>query len=165
MKNVSIVLGLTLLSAFLITPGIAGAHGWGMGGGHMMGYWGGGPGYDDQDDGEYSTLTRDQLERLWGLDRKFYDETRELRDRLWSKSAELNALLSETNPDSGKIIKLQKEISDLRARLDEKKINYDIEARKITPDIRFGGGYGYGHMMDGYGMGYGMGNGPGACWN
>lgn len=168
MKKLSTALGIVFLSALLIVPGIAGAQGWGMGGGHMLGNWGGGPGYYDRDNRGYaSTLTREQQDRLTDLDRKFYDDTRDLRDKLWSKSAELNALLSETNPDSGKVGKLQRDISDLRAKLDEKAINHEIEARKIAPDTRFGGGYG--HMMAGY-MGYGMGPGmmgygPGACWN
>jgi Spy/CpxP family protein refolding chaperone len=165
MKKLNSIVGITFLSALLIIPAAVWAHGWGMGGGHMMGYWGRGPGNYDQDDRGYTTLTKEQQERLADLDRKFYDETRDLRDKLWSKSAELNALLSETNPDSSKISKLQNEISDLRTKLDEKAINHEVEARKIAPEARFGGGYGYGPMMGGYGRGYGMGYGPGACWN
>ena len=57
----------------------------------------------------------------------------------------------------------------------EKRITYDLEARKIAPDTRFGrrGAYGFGHMM-GWGPGYGHmmgwgprmgGYGPGARWN
>jgi len=165
MKILTSIVGITLLSALLIVPVAVWAHGsgWGMGGGHMMGYWGGGPGYYDQNVRGYSTLNREQQERLADLDRKFYDETRSLRDKMWSKSAELNALLSETNPDSGKVSKIQKEISELRAKIDEKAVNNEIEARKIAPDNRFGGGYAYGHMMGGYGMGYGMGYGPDGC--
>ena len=45
----------------------------------------------------------------------------------------------------------------VRANLDEKAINHEIEARKIAPDTGFGNGYGYGPMMGGYGMGYGRG--------
>jgi len=165
MKRLTSIVGITFLSALLIVPVAVWAHSWGRGGGHMMSYWGGGPGYYDQNVRGYSTLNREQQERLADLNRKFFDETRALRDKLWSKSAELNALLSETNPDSGKVSKIQKEISELRAKIDEKAVNNEIEARKIAPDNRFGGGYAYGHMMGGYGMGYGMGYGPGACWN
>jgi len=168
MKKLTTILGITLLSGLLAAPVITWAHGWGWGGGHMMGNWGRGPGAYDQDDRGYaSTLTREQQDRLTDLDRKFYDETRELREKLWSKSAELNEALAETNPDTAKVTRLQKEASDLRAKLDEKTVAYEIEARKIAPESRFGGGYGYGrHMMGGYGgRGYGMGYGPGACWN
>lgn len=170
MKRLTSIVGITLLSALLIVPIAVWAHGWGVGGGHMMGYWGGGPGYYNQYDRGYTALNSKQQEQLADLNRKFYDDTRALRNKLWSKSTELNALLSETNPDSGKISKLQKEISDLQAKLDEKAINNEIEARKIAPEARFGGGYGYGHMMGGYGYGhmmggYGMGYGPGTCWN
>ena len=175
MKKLTSIVGITLLSALLIVPVAVWAHSWGRGGGHMMGYWGGGPGYYDQNDRGYTTLNSEQQEKLANLDRKFFDETRALRDKLWSKSAELNALLSETAPDTGKVSKVQNEISELRAKIDEKVVNNEIEARKIAPDARFGGGYGNdGHMMGGYGMGYGrggngmgygMGYGPGACWN
>ena len=171
MKKLTTIFGITLLSALLIVPLAVWAHGWSAGGGHMMGYWGGDPGNYNQYNRDYNTLNSKQQEQLTDLNRKFYDETRTLRDKLLSKSAELNALLSETNPDSGKISKLQKEISNLQAKLDEKSINNEIEARKIAPDNRFGGGYGYGHMMmGGYGYGpmmggYGTGYGSGACWN
>ncbi|MEJ2655828.1 MAG: periplasmic heavy metal sensor [Desulfobacterales bacterium] len=150
MKKLSSIVGITLLSALLIVPVAVRAYGWGWGGGHMMGYWGGGPGYYHPYDRGYTALNSKQQEQLAELNQKFYNETQTLRDKLWSKSAELNALLSETNPDSGKISKLQKEISDLRAKLDEKATNNQIEARKIAPEARFGGGYGYGHM-GGYG--------------
>ncbi|MFO7667954.1 MAG: periplasmic heavy metal sensor [Desulfobacterales bacterium] len=160
MKKLNSIVGIALLSALIIVPAAVWANGWGMGGGHMMG-WGGGPGYYDQDDRGNTSLNGEQQRRFADLDRKFYEDTKELREKLWTKSAELNELLSSANPESGKAVKLQKEISDLRARLDEKGINREIETRKIAPDARVGSGNGYGHMGGGYAMGYG----PGGCIN
>ncbi|MCG6973727.1 MAG: periplasmic heavy metal sensor [Desulfobacterales bacterium] len=191
MKRLTSIVGIAILSVVLIVPAAAWAHGGRWGGGHMMGYWGAGPGYYGPYNNGYTTLTSKQQEQLADLNQKFFNETQSLREKLWSKSSELNALLSETNPDTGKIDKVQKEISDLRAKLDEKAVNHQIEVRKIAPDSWSGNGYGYGPMMGGYGMGYGMGRygmgygmggygmmgmgygmggygmgyGPGACWN
>jgi Spy/CpxP family protein refolding chaperone len=156
MKKLTRIVGITFLSVLLFVPAAVWAHGWGYGGGHMMG-WGAGPGNYGQYNNGYPTLNSKQQEQLADLNQKFYTETRSLREKLWSKSAELNALLSETNPDAGKADTLQKEISDLRAKLDEKAVNHEIEARKIAPNTWSGNGYGYGPMMGGYGMGYGRG--------
>lgn len=162
--------GLTgILSALLIVPAAVWAFGaWG---GHMMD-WDNGPGYyGSNGNGNYG-LSEEQQGKLADLNRKFYDETQELRSKLWSKTAELNALLAQKNPDPAEVSRLQKEISGLRAQLDEKATQNQLEARKIAPDAPFGGGYGYGPMMGygyghmgGYGMGgyYGGGYGPGAC--
>jgi zinc resistance-associated protein len=156
MKKLTSILGITLLSAILIVPAAVWAHGWGWGGGHMMGNWGSGPGYYGQYNNGYTTLNSKQQEQLADLNQKFFNETRSLRDKLWSESAELNALLSETSPDTGKVAKLQKEISDIRSKLYEKAINHAIEARKIAPNTWFGNRNGYGPMMGGYGYGYGL---------
>jgi len=40
MNKLTTIFGITLLSALLIVPLAVWAHGWGMGGGHMMGNWG-----------------------------------------------------------------------------------------------------------------------------
>ena len=50
---------------------------------------------------------------------------------------------------------LQKELSDLRDTMDEKWLNYHLEARKINPELRSSEGYGrgYGHHMGGFGSG------------
>jgi zinc resistance-associated protein len=107
------------------------------------------------------------------LHQKFHDETAQLRNEIWTKSRELNTLLNSPNPDTEKAKALQKEISDLRAQLAEKRLNFKLEERKIVPEVRFGRGHGkgyYGHHMRGYGPGMGYGHhmggyGPGTCWN
>jgi len=60
------------------------------------------------------------------------------------------------DPDREKVKALQKELSDLRAKIDEKRLNYELEARKIIPDDQRAGRYGrgyYGRHMGGYGPG------------
>ena len=115
----------------------------------MMGSWGSGPndcyGYQRG----YENLTKEQRSQLEELDRKFYKETAELTNEILAKSADLNTLLNSSNPDPEKVKALQRELSDLRATLDEKWLSYELEIRKINPEPRSGSGYGrgYGHGM------------------
>ena len=183
-----------MLVAALSVPVSAWAHGWG-GGQDNMGSWRGCPGYETEYGKGYGNLTEDQHEKLEKLNRKFYEETAQIRNKIWSKSEELNTLLNSSNLDAEKAKALQKEISELRSKLDQARINFKLEAGKINPDARFGekygrgrhmggghmmdfggdmGGYGqhmgYGRHMGGYGMhmGYGRhmgGYGPGGYWN
>jgi Spy/CpxP family protein refolding chaperone len=167
MTRLTKTLGIALLIATLAVPVFAFAYDWGRGH-HMVGPWGRG-GYYERD---YGNITEEQRGRLAELDRKFYDETANLRNEVWTKSGELNVLLNSPNPDLEKAKALQKEISDLRTMLDEKRLSYELEVRKIDPDLRFGRGYGrgyYGHHMEGYGPGMGSGwhrggYGFGTCW-
>jgi zinc resistance-associated protein len=159
MKKLATVLGTLVLVAGLAVTVFAWAPGWGFGN-HMMGYWGGGPAYG----GGYGNLTPDQRSRLDTLNGQFYNETTSIRNEIWTKSAELDALVNGPNPDLEKAKALQKEIGALQAKLDEKQVNYDLEARKLGVQ---GGGYGggYGPHMGGFAYGMMGGYGPGACWN
>lgn len=185
-KKTTTILVTGLLVVALAVPVTVLARGWGWGGGHMMGNWGPGAGPTTPYDRGSETLTPEQRTQLDELDRNFYNETANLRKDLWDKSYELNTLLNSENPDLEKAKALNKEINDLRTKLNEKSLAYQLETRKITPDLRTGGGYGrsYGYHMGGYGpgmmgpgmmgpgmmgrggmMGYGpMGYGPGNCW-
>jgi len=166
MKKLASIVGITLLGTLLIVPVAVWAFSWGRGANHMSGDWGAGPGHYGQYNNNYTTLNSKQQEQLADLNQRFFNETKALRDKLWSESNELNTLLSEATPDTVKVDRLQQDISDLRAKLDEKAINHETEARKIAPDNWFGNGYGYGPMMGGYGMGgNGRGYGSGTCWN
>jgi len=159
MRRLTKSLGIALLVGALAVPVFVWADGWGRGH-HMMGPWGSSPEDGRQYERGYPNLTEEQRTQLEQLDRKFYDETANLRNEIWTKSAQLNTLLNSSNPDSEKVRAFQKELSDLRAKLDEKRLNYALEARKIRPEPRFGRGYGrgnYGHHMRGYG--------PGSCRN
>jgi zinc resistance-associated protein len=154
MKTLITLTGIIFLGGLIAVPVMAWGPRWG-GGHHMMGYWGN----DTQYGQNTVNLTSEQKSRLEALDRKFYDETRELRDQIWAKSGELDATLNAADPDLEKAKTLQKEISEFRAALNEKALNYELEARKIVPEQRMG--FGYGHRgAYGYGRGFG-----GYCWN
>jgi zinc resistance-associated protein len=160
MKRLAMILGVMVLVGVVALPVFAWGPGWGWGH-HMMGYWGRDPGYA----GGYGNLSSEQRSQLNALDRKFYDETADLRNQIWTKSAEVDSIVNTANPDFEKAKALQSEIGDLRARLDEKTLNYQLEAHKIVPQEQPGEAYagGYGNHMGGFGPG--MGYGPGACWN
>jgi zinc resistance-associated protein len=100
-------------------------------------------------------VTEEQHTKLDTLHKKFYDETAQLRNDMWTKSTELSTLLNSPNPDADKARALQKEITDLRAQLAEKRLNFELEERKIAPDARYSSGYG--RHMRGYGPGMGSG--------
>jgi len=164
-KRIIKSVGVLLLVAALAIPVLAWAHG--PRGGPTMGKWGPGPGYMRSYYGGPVTVAPEQRQRLQELRRKFLDETAQLRNQLWSKTAELNALLRQANPDQERLKALQGEINDLRAKLSEKALSYRLEVQKAAPDLGFAGGYGrYGRgpRMGGFGPGMGMGSGPGSCW-
>jgi Spy/CpxP family protein refolding chaperone len=161
MKRLTMILGVAVLVGAMATPVFA----WDPGGGwghHMMGYWEGNPGYV----GSYENLGPEQRNQFDALNQKFYDETGNLRNQLWSKTSELDSILNRTHPDGEKAKMLQKEIGELQAKLDDKRLTYQLEVRKIVPQEQQGEAYTgeYGDPMGGYGSGFGMGYGPGACW-
>jgi Spy/CpxP family protein refolding chaperone len=191
MKKILTIIGILGLAAVTAAPVMAQGPGWGRGD-RMAGYGGGGPGYCWNNGAGSGNLTDEQRTQLDNLYKKFYDSTADMRNQLWTKRGELNALLSSPNPDPEKAKALQKDINDLRAKMAQDRLALDLEVQKINPEARYGGwgpgagygrgmrGYGYGRMggygpgMMGYGygpgmMGYGYGRmggyGPGACWN
>ena len=165
MKRLLIIIGGLVLVASLAVPLLAHGPGW-NGGHHMRGYWGSDQGSCWDYGRDYKDLSQEENNQLKALKGKFYNETARLRNEIRSKSAELNSLLNTTNLDSQKLKALQRELSDLRATLDERRLAYELKARKILPESLFSGGYGrgyHGHHMRGFGPG--MGYGPGRCWD
>ena len=140
-------------------------YGWGypMYGMHQGGY--GGPGC-----GNWGELSEDQVQKLYKEHAAFFEATQDLRGRLYQKRLELRSELAKENPDTNKAAALQKEISELKAEFDQKRLNHFLNMKKISPDIGrgFGGRYGmmgpgmmYGGRMGPWAMGPGYGTGPG----
>ena len=171
MKRLFGIAAIVLLIGALAVPVLARGPGWGRGGGHMTYGWGGGPEDCPYYGGNYQALTAEQREQLDAVYKKYFDETNPLRNELWTKRAELNEALNTPNPDAEKAKALQKDISGLRAQLDQKRIDLRMEEQKINPNAQYGMGYGRGYRHRMWGEGFGPdrgwkrgGFGPGYCW-
>jgi zinc resistance-associated protein len=92
--------------------------------------------------GVYDNLSTEQREQLDALHKKFYEDTKQLRKDLRDKRIELYDILDTDNPDLEKAKSVQKELSDLQAKMADKRIGFIVEKRKIAPDARFGRGLG-----------------------
>ena len=141
MKQISVlaVVAVLGLSAFAFAD-------WDDGGGHMMGPgWHRGWGYNND-------LSREQVAKVEQQRAEFFKATEDVRRELNAKGLALESELAKKNPDISRAKALQKEISDLRAELDQKRLDYDIQAGESTR------GWGHGPMM-GYGYGPEMGYG------
>ena len=148
--------------------------------GRGKGGWDRGPGYGRG----YMTeeLTEEQVKALEEERKAFHKETESLQQNLYVKKLELKTELAKENSDAKKALALQKEISGLKANLDQKRIEHILKMKKITPYAGRGymmgrggrmgygpesgrGGYGkgggYGHRGGGYGFRGGYG---GPCW-
>lgn len=131
-----------------------GYHGYGMMGDGNYGY--GHHGYGMMGDGQgcyYGrNLTREEAEALDNQARAFDKDTAKLREDIYQKQVALARELDKDTPDAKTASKLQQEISDLRARFDQKRVEYQIKTRKTVPDAGR-------HMTRGYGR-----HGYGDCW-
>ena len=125
MKRLFVLLGSVLLVSALAVPLLA--HGPGFARGpHMMGQWGTDSGYSGQCGRRYGNVTEEQRTKLQELDRKFYNETEPLRNEIMNISYELHTLLNSADPDFEKAKMLQKNLSEFRAKMDEKRLAYTL---------------------------------------
>lgn len=130
--------------------------GYGMGRGMMDCGPGRGRGFGGY--GYPGDLSEEDLKKLDDQRSAFFEGTKNQQNDLYEKGFELRSELAKQNPDSEKAGKLQKEISDLKAQLDQKRIDHMIEIKKINPNV--GRGFA-GRGPGGYGAGF---RGAGACW-
>ncbi len=154
MRRLFAILGGLALVAVLAMPLFAHNPGWGRGH-HMMGYWGDDPGCCGRYGRGYGKLTEEQRSQLDTLHQEFHDVTARLGNEIEAKQAELNTLLTVPNPDAENAKALQKEISELRAKLAQERITFEFEVRKLAPKGSYGRGYGRNCCwhMGGYGAG------------
>ena len=163
MKTLLTVLGIVLLIGFMAYPAFSDSHGWNWGR-HMMGTWDRDCRHGHMHDPGYGNLRDAERGKLEELERQYYQETEGIRNQIMNKSEEPDELMDSQNPDLERARAIQRDISELRAELDQKDFDYELEARKIIPESRFGSGYVRGYHRGYWGHDQDMGYGPGACW-
>ena len=122
-------------------------------------------------------LTEEQQAKVEALFQSHREETMPIHNELRAKRAELRALMLAKTLDEAKVRAVQGEINTLQKDLSNKRLDMQIELRKIDPNARFGGRFagrfGRGGKGGKRGGGtapqwdedpYGGGRGPGACW-
>jgi zinc resistance-associated protein len=156
--------------------------GWGRGGGGYC--WGQGAGWGQRGSaapGYQGNLNDQDIDKLNKERQTFFEDTRELREKVYQKELELRSEMAKQDPDVNKAVALQKEVSELEGQLDQKRVEQRIKMQKENPDFYAGRGYGrgFGYGPRGMGMGRGYGYGPGGmgmgpgfsgqggggCWN
>ena len=124
-----------------------------------------------------------QYQAFQEAQQQYWSKTADLRQQVLLKQYELAALMVNPKSKEDELLKKQRELQDVRAKLEKEQLVYMYQMRRKYPDVMesygmscgmMGGGYGMGcGMMGGYGMGpcgmgygmpgggYGMGHGMG----
>ena len=148
MKRIVIIgLSLSLALALVVTVAMAWGPRFGPG-------FGGGP--------PFANLTAEQSSQIQALREAYLKEIAPLQQEMLAKGTELRSLWSTPNADPATVVTMQKEIFDLRAKLQEKANSFRLEVQKLVPaDQSVGPGTGFG-PPGGFGPGGpGRGFGPG----
>ncbi len=128
--------------------------GWGNGCGYGMGRGNndagsnhqGGYGHGQQ--GYNGNLSTEEIAKLDQQRADFFKATDSTRQKLYEKELALQSELAKENPDTGKASNLQGEISRLQSDFDQKRLDYEIQARKSVPNYNQDRGS-HGSMMSG----------------
>ena len=116
----------------------------GYGGGHMMGY---GPGYEPhmRGYGSWGSLSEEDAAKIDAARDDFYEETRELRDKIDDARIALHSEMDKDQPNESKVMELQKQLSEMQAEFDQKSLAHELKIGKMVPGgnqaRRFRGGY------------------------
>jgi len=128
-------------------------YGRGMGYGYRMGpgagsapclNYGGGMGYGPRGRegfrgaGCLSQLNEDEIKKIDEQRKAFFEATDDLRRSIYSKRLELKSEFVKKAPDAKKAGDIQKELSTLKAELAQKRIEHQIEMKKINPNAGMG---------------------------
>lgn len=79
-------------------------------------------------------LSQEETEKMKAAGERYMEETADLRQAVYEKVAALKAELAKKSPDVAAASVLQKEISDIEAQLDQKKLEHIIEMKAIAPN-------------------------------
>jgi len=122
-------------------------------------------GYGAFGSGAFANLSEEDIKKLEEERKAFFEDTKNLRREVYQKRLELASEMARQNPDVAGAATIQKEISETKAQLAQKRLDHIFRIRKINPDLGMGflggGMMGQGMMHSGM-MGRG---GPGSWKN
>ena len=117
-------------------------HHMGMENGYHMGY---GSHMVQGNNGRYSGLADEQIKNLENAREGFFNATNDLRDNIYQKQLELRSELAKQDPAINQVRNIQKELSGLEAKFDQKQLEHELETNKIVPGSNRGfAGRGFG---------------------
>ncbi|RPI74787.1 MAG: periplasmic heavy metal sensor, partial [Desulfobacteraceae bacterium] len=131
MKKFTIGIGVLLLVGLIAYPVFAANNKFNKGSGMMNRGPGNGARCGAGPQNGNNDLTKEQIQQIQDLHKKFQDQTQQTRTELRAKQAELFALISAVKPDQNKALAVQKEVSDLQTKLAQERIKHRLEVRKI----------------------------------
>jgi Spy/CpxP family protein refolding chaperone len=128
--------------------------GWGMGYDHHgPGWHHGGYGYPGTGN-MMGNLSDEEIQKMDAQREAFFKSTEDLRQKVYEKELALQSEFAREKPDTKKAASLQKDISELQAQIDQKRIDHIVEMKKINPNAgrRYTdrGGMGNGSSYGGY---------------
>jgi zinc resistance-associated protein len=127
------ILVIGIIALFTAAAGTAMA--WGPGGCGKGGPRGFCRGAGEGGWGQAADLNQDQQNQLRELQRKFVDETAGARASMIAKYDAARALLSASEPDRAALVALADEVQALKRSIMEKRIDFALAAKKISPDL------------------------------
>lgn len=83
----------------------------------------------------YSNLSEEDVKKLKEAREAYIKDTQDLRLDIHQKQLELRSELAKKDIDVKRATKLQKEISDLNAEMDMKRLTHRIKIKEINPYI------------------------------
>ena len=81
-------------------------------------------------------LTDEQRDQLDALHDQFYMDTRDLRRTIRDKAREMRTLMEGDTIDEAAALALQKELHELRGQMMVKRLQFELESRKIAPELK-----------------------------
>ncbi len=97
----------------------------------------------------FRNLSEDEIKKANEEREAFFKTTEELRQDIYAKELELKSEIAKKDTDTGKAIKIQKEISELKSQFDQKRLDHMLKMKKINPSLARGfGNQRLRHMMN-----------------
>jgi zinc resistance-associated protein len=135
MKKTKIGIIAILAVAFLSTSAFSWGHGQRGCGGSGQGGSGYGQGCGINNSNAWNDLSKEQQDELTALQQKFIDKTYEIRSAMMIKHQEMRLLMETSSPDRAKLEAMSKAITDLSGQMRSKRIDLQLEAKKIAPEL------------------------------